>query len=58
MFFLRTLIFLCFRLQEFDHAALKAYFDQDALLYPIEEIIQKIETRDETPFLRKMQNVL
>lgn len=38
-------------MQEFDHASLKAYFDQDALLYPIETIIEKIETRDYRFFL-------
>lgn len=38
-------------MQEFDHSSLKAYFDQDALLYPIETIIEKIETRDYRFFL-------
>ena len=38
-------------MQEFDHSALKSYFDQDALLYPIETIIEKIEIRDYRFFL-------
>lgn len=40
-----------YELQEFQHDALKRYFDQDALLYPIETIIQKVEDRDYRFFL-------
>ena len=32
-----------YEMQEFQHDALKQYFDQDALLYPIEEIIQRVD---------------
>ena len=40
-----------YELQEFQHGALKAYFDQDAMLFPIETIIAKVEDRDYRFFL-------
>jgi hypothetical protein len=40
-----------YELQEFQHDALKSYFDQDAYLFPIETIIQKVEERDYRFFL-------
>jgi hypothetical protein len=40
-----------YELQEFQHDALKKYFDQDALLFPIETIITKVEERDYRFFL-------
>jgi hypothetical protein len=41
-----------YELQEFQHESLKRYFDQDALLFPIETIIAKVEERDYRFFLQ------
>jgi len=47
-----------YELEEFQHASLKAYFDQDALLFPIEEIIQRVDSRDYRFFLESQKNFL
>ena len=40
-----------FRIGEYNQVTLKDYFDQDAFLFPIEEIIAKVDDRDYRFFL-------
>lgn len=40
-----------FEIEKFQHSALKDYFDQDAMLYPVDQITLKVEQRDFTFFL-------
>ena len=41
---------LC-RLQGYSHDNLKAFFDQDAYLYPVSQIIEKVDQKDFKFFL-------
>ena len=40
------------RLEEYSNKSLKAYFDQDALMFPIEEIVERVKKRDYRFFLQ------
>lgn len=40
------------RLEEYSNKSLKAYFDQDALMFPIEEIVERVNKRDYRFFLQ------
>lgn len=40
-----------FEIEEFNHTALKEYFEQDALLFPVDTLIDKVQTRDFRFFL-------
>lgn len=42
---------LNFRLEEYSNTSLKNYFDQNALMFPIEEIVDRVEKRDYRFFL-------
>jgi len=42
---------LNFRLEEYSNSSLKAYFDQNALMFPIEEIVDRVDKRDYRFFL-------
>ena len=41
-----------YRLEEYSNKSLKAYFDQDALMFPIETIVDRVEKRDYRFFLQ------
>jgi len=41
-----------YELEEYSNKSLKAYFDQDALMFPIEEIVERVNKRDYRFFLQ------
>lgn len=44
-------LFILYRLQAYRNSELKQYFDQDALLFPVETIVQKTSKKDFNFFL-------
>ena len=47
------LLLIEYRIQRYSSTALKSYFDQDALMLPVETLIEKSQERDYQFFLQQ-----